>query len=87
MGPILVLIAGLVGAGLMYLLDPDQGKRRRELLRDQATSKVKDMGDTLQSKVQHTRNMAVGVVAETKSHLEQDKDKEDKREAIPIFER
>ena len=87
MGALLVLIAGLVGAGLMYLLDPDLGKRRRELLRDQATSKVKDVGDTLQSKVQHTRKMAEGVVAEAKSHLEQDKDKEEKREAIPITER
>jgi gas vesicle protein len=85
MGALLVLIAGLIGAGLMYLLDPDQGKRRRELLRDQATSKVKDVGDTLQSKVQHTRKMAEGVVAEAKSHLEQDK--EEKGEAVPIPER
>jgi hypothetical protein len=69
----------------MYLLDPEQGKQRRVLLRDQATSKVKNVGDTLQSKAQHTRNVAEGVVAQAKSHLEQDK--QETGEAMPINER
>ncbi len=29
------LIAALVGAGVMYLLDPQQGKQRRQVLREQ----------------------------------------------------
>jgi hypothetical protein len=85
MGAVLVLIAGLIGAALMYILDPDEGRRRRALLRDQATSKVHEARDNLQSKVRHTRNMTEGMVAEARGHLERDKN--DTQEAVPITER
>src|SRR5262245_30024770 len=35
-----LLIAGGLGAGLMYFLDPARGRRRRRLLRDKAVSAV-----------------------------------------------
>jgi len=33
-----VLVGALIGAGFMYLLDPDGGRRRRAVLRDQLVS-------------------------------------------------
>jgi hypothetical protein len=85
MGALLVLIAGLIGAALMYMLDPDQGRRRRALLRDQATSKVNEARDTLQAKMRHTRNVTQGMVAEARGHLERNKN--ETQEAVPINER
>jgi hypothetical protein len=39
------LIGGLgLGAGLMYVFDPDRGKRRRAMARDKAESLWKDSG-------------------------------------------
>jgi len=37
----------LVGMGLMYLLDPDRGARRRALVRDQAARAGHKVGDGL----------------------------------------
>ena len=38
------LIAGLiVGAGAMYLLDPDRGARRRSLLRDRGIAELRSL--------------------------------------------
>src|SRR5262245_13283371 len=60
----LVVISGVgLGAALMYIFDPDRGKRRRALLRgkvETAANKVGKMGRDL-------RNRAGGVVAETKA--------------------
>jgi hypothetical protein len=33
-----MLLAGVTGAGLMYFLDPDRGRRRRHLARDRVTA-------------------------------------------------
>src|SRR5262245_20541144 len=35
-----VVAGALVGAGAMYMLDPDRGRRRRALLRDKVQSSV-----------------------------------------------
>ncbi len=37
-----MLLGACVGAGLMYLLDPQSGRRRRALIRDQASSFARD---------------------------------------------
>src|SRR4051812_47304795 len=44
------LIGGLgVGAALMYLLDPEAGQRRREMLRETAADAIGTAGETLGS--------------------------------------
>src|SRR5436305_3939020 len=66
----LALLAGVgVGAGLMYLLDPQTGRRRRALVRDQAYhvwNEAQDGWDTLRSDV---RNRAYGLASETRSRF------------------
>src|SRR3954469_24466578 len=61
-----------LGAALMYIFDPDRGKRRRALLRD----KVESAGNTLVEKAGKVRsdlgNRAYDVVAETKSMFRHD---------------
>ena len=61
-----------LGAALMYIFDPDRGKRRRALLRD----KVESAGNTLVERAGKVRsdlgNRAYGVVAETKSMFRHD---------------
>jgi osmotically-inducible protein OsmY len=67
------LIGGVgLGAALMYVFDPDRGKRRRALLRD----KVEAAGNRAVEKAEKMRrdigNRAYGVVAETKSIFRHD---------------
>jgi osmotically-inducible protein OsmY len=61
------LLAGLgLGAGLMYLLDPERGDRRRSAIREQA-SQVRTQGlDTVSKRSRHLRNRAVGLLAEAR---------------------
>ena len=60
--------AGL-GAGLMYLLDPDRGSRRRAIARDKITSAVNRTGQAIGEKSRDLRNRARGIAAETGSLL------------------
>jgi osmotically-inducible protein OsmY len=66
----IVLLSGVgIGAGLMYVFDPDRGKRRRALMRDkvEATShRVVEKAGKLKRDLQ---NRAEGLVAETKAIL------------------
>ena len=67
------LILGMIlGAGLMYLLDPDRGRRRRALIRDQVVHgahEIEDFGGEIASKARHLRNRARGAMAETRSRF------------------
>lgn len=54
--------AGL-GAGLMYLLDPDGGRRRRALVRDKAVHGLKVGGRSLRGTTVHLGNKTKGLVA------------------------
>ena len=56
-----------VGAGVMYMLDPDRGKRRRALVRDQMIHVSNTSREALRKASRDLRNRAVGVVAETKA--------------------
>lgn len=64
---------GLVfGAGLMYLLDPDRGRRRRALIRDQVVHGIhglEDVGEAAAARGRDLRNRAQGVMAEARGRL------------------
>lgn len=69
---ILVGSAGLgvgLGAGLMYLLDPQGGNRRRAVARDKAVSKLKKGGDAALKTSRHLGNRTKGLVLESTSKL------------------
>jgi BON domain len=72
------LIAGMVvGAGTMYLLDPDRGARRRSLLRDQGVHVGHKLGDGLAATARDARNRAAGAAAELRSRFRQDQADDD----------
>jgi hypothetical protein len=56
-----------VGAGLMYVLDPERGGRRRGLFRDKAVSAINKTGDALGTTSRDIANRAAGLWAETSS--------------------
>src|SRR5437899_9695413 len=61
----LIWISGLgFGAGLMYLLDPDRGRRRRTLLRDRAVRAVNRVGHFLDATRRDVSHRAQGLAAE-----------------------
>lgn len=60
-----ILCAGLgVGAGLMYFLDPDRGRRRRALVRDTATHLVNVADDAIGKTSRDVSNRVSGLMAE-----------------------
>jgi hypothetical protein len=68
----LVGSAGLgagVGAGLMYLLDPQGGGRRRAVARDKSLSALKQGGKAAAKTSRHLGNKTKGLVAEAGSKL------------------
>jgi osmotically-inducible protein OsmY len=64
-----VAIVGGVGLGaaLMYLFDPDRGRRRRALIRDKVEATGNRIGDAAGKMGRDIQNRAYGVVAETKA--------------------
>lgn len=66
----LALLGGIgLGAGLMYLLDPDGGGRRRALARDKAVHGLKVSGRALRKTSLDVGNRTRGLVAEAGSML------------------
>lgn len=63
------LAAGL-GAGLMYILDPDRGRSRRAFARDKVTSAVNKTGAAISRKSHDLKDRARGVIAETGSYFQ-----------------
>ena len=65
--PGVALLAG-VGSGLaiMYFFDPNEGRRRRALLRDQFTKWTRIGRETFAGKAKDVQNRAVGVVYEAR---------------------
>jgi hypothetical protein len=67
------LIGGMgLGAGIMFLLDPNLGRRRRHIIRDKARSLAHEAEDHIGKKSRHFRNHAHGLVAETRARLQED---------------
>jgi hypothetical protein len=69
--PGIALLGGL-GAGLaaMYFFDPEQGRRRRALLRDQLVKWSRITSETLSGKAEDLRNRSAGLAHEARSALE-----------------
>ena len=66
----LLLLGGIgIGAGLMYMLDPDKGRRRRALVRDQLTSASNSASKALGRTSRDLSNRAQGAVAEARKRL------------------
>jgi uncharacterized membrane protein len=67
------LVGGMViGAGLMYLLDPDRGRRRRAMVRDQMVSSWNELDNVVDTAGRDLKNRARGVLAETRSRFRSD---------------
>jgi uncharacterized membrane protein len=58
-----------LGASFMYFYDPDRGRRRRALVRDQATSMRANMDDAIEVGVRDLRNRVRGLLAEGMARL------------------
>jgi len=68
------MLVGLLGAaatglGLMYFLDPDQGRRRRALMRDQVVHAAHKTGDAVDATSRDIANRAKGAVAELRGRF------------------
>jgi osmotically-inducible protein OsmY len=57
----------LIGAGIMYLLDPDRGARRRALLRDKGIHASRKLNEELGATVRDLRNRSRGAASELRS--------------------
>ena len=64
-----VLTTAAAGAGLMYLLDPDGGRRRRARVRDRLVRVAHRTGDAVDATSRDVGNRARGVVADLRSRL------------------
>ena len=62
------LATGLAaGAALMYFLDPENGRRRRELMRDQALQAKGRLADKASGTARELKDRAYGLYAEARS--------------------
>jgi uncharacterized membrane protein len=59
----------LLGAGLMYYLDPNRGHRRRSLVRDQWVHLTHRADDALDTAARDLRNRTLGMAAEARAKL------------------
>ena len=60
------LAGAAIGAGLMYLFDPQGGRRRRALIRDKAVSWANDAGEYAEKTARHLGNRAQGLAHEAR---------------------
>jgi hypothetical protein len=65
---ILALLGGLgAGAAIMYLYDPNGGRRRRALIRDKAVGVSNDLRQGIESRGRDLGNRAKGLIHEAKA--------------------
>ena len=73
MKPHRALLAGmLLGAGLMYLLDPERGVRRRHVARDRLGRARRLVGEEIAGAARDVRNRSAGTLAQLRSRLTAD---------------
>src|SRR5215510_12017514 len=65
-----------LGAGLMYILDPDRGRSRRAYTRDKVAGAVNKTGAVIGRKSRALKNRAHGIVTETGSFFRHNELKE-----------
>lgn len=71
MANVLSVIGGVTaGIGLMYFLDPDQGRRRRALVKDQMVHAAHKTGDAMDATSRDIANRAKGAVAELRGRFQ-----------------
>jgi hypothetical protein len=71
MRELLAILGGIgIGAGLMYLLDPDRGNRRRALIRDKMVKLNRQTQEAVSGRVHDISNRAKGMLHEAKSAFE-----------------
>lgn len=69
----LAIIGGIgLGAGLMYLMDPNSGRRRRAMIRDKAFHLLHESEDAMLVAARDLNNRAHGLAARAKSALTKD---------------
>jgi len=65
------VIAGIgVGAGCMYLMDPDRGRSRRAVLRGKSSGVYREVRDSMDRATTDLTNRAQGMVASLKSMVQ-----------------
>lgn len=69
MGVVTLLTGGLAGAALMYFFDPNMGRRRRALLRDQMVKLRNTTSSHAEVFAEQAAGRARGAVADTGRHL------------------
>lgn len=67
-----VLAGAAMGAALMYLFDPDRGRRRRALIRDQMVSAGHVIANDMSKTARYTRDKLYGTVAQARSSMRTD---------------
>lgn len=64
------LVVGLgLGAGIMYLMDPNVGRRRRAIARDKSKHYLHEAEDAMSKATRDLSNRTRGVVAETRKAI------------------
>lgn len=66
---ILMLGCTGLGAGMMYMLDPRLGRRRRALVRDKAQAYWRRIGKFISETARDARHRTYGLIAETRTQL------------------
>jgi hypothetical protein len=61
-----------IGTGVMYLLDPDKGKRRRTVLQDQFRHTLRRTNEGVEKAARDLRNRARGIAAKVESRFTTD---------------
>lgn len=75
--PVLWALGGIaMGALTAYLMDPERGKTRRALIRDQVTHGLNKTRKVVQAKSQDLSNRAEGVMHEAQSMVRPSPDQE-----------
>ena len=73
MNKLIGLLGGIgIGVALMYVFDPERGRRRRALIRDKAVGLKNDLSDMAEKRAVDMKNRAKGMLHEAKSALSKD---------------